>query len=137
MSQVRVLPPLLRKCLQKPRLARGFAFTAATKTRGGNESGNWGLDLSGRRHHTLSGFLLDRFALDTPKGRLICKLEILGGRTKQISPRDATVRKHFYSIDIDTGRSQGVEEALGRSRAWRPRMCGRLPKASSGAGVSG
>jgi hypothetical protein len=36
------------------------------------------------------------------------------GRPKQISPRDATISKHFYSIDIAAGRSQAVEEALGQ-----------------------
>jgi uncharacterized protein DUF4238 len=66
------------------------------------------------RQHTVSRFLLDRFARDTPKGRRFCQLEVPNGRPRQISPRIATIRKHFYSIDIDGGRDPIVEQTLGR-----------------------
>jgi hypothetical protein len=70
--------------------------------------------VSAVRHHTVARFLLDRFARDTDRCRRICQLEIPGEDPKQISPRDATISKHFYSIDIAEGRSQAVEEALGQ-----------------------
>jgi hypothetical protein len=69
--------------------------------------------MSAVRHHTVSRFLLGRFARETPHGARVCQLEIATGRPRQIGPRDATIRKHFYSIDIDAGRSPAVEEALG------------------------
>ena len=65
-----------------------------------------------KRHHTVSEFLLGRFAHDDGK---VCQLDIGTGANKRISPNDATVVKHFYSIDIDDGkRSPEVEDALGK-----------------------
>ena len=41
-------------------------------------------------------------------------LEKSTGRNTQVSPRDAAVRRHFYSVDVDDGRdSGGVETMLG------------------------
>ena len=54
-----------------------------------------------KRHHTVSEFLLGRFAHDDGK---VCQLDIGTGANKRISPNDATVVKHFYSIDIDDGK---------------------------------
>jgi hypothetical protein len=66
------------------------------------------------RHHTVSAFLLDKFSRDTDRGRRVAMLEKLSGRPIQVSPRDATVRKHFYSLDVDEGRrDDGIEVALG------------------------
>ena len=67
-----------------------------------------------KRHHTVSRFLLDRFARDTPQGRRVCQLEVATGQTAQVGPRSATVSKHFYSIDIAGERSPVVEETLGK-----------------------
>jgi HAMP domain-containing protein len=40
-------------------------------------------------------------------------LEKATGRPRHVSPRDATVRRHFYSIDVDEGRRDvAVEEVL-------------------------
>jgi hypothetical protein len=67
-----------------------------------------------RRHHTVSRFLIDRFAWDANGRRRLCQLEVASGRNAHVGPRDATVVNHFYSIDIDEGqRSAAVEEALG------------------------
>jgi hypothetical protein len=70
--------------------------------------------MSAVRHHTVARFLLDRFAVETSRGARVCQLEIATGRPRQIGPRDAAIRKHFYSIDIDQGRSPVVEETLGQ-----------------------
>ena len=67
-----------------------------------------------KRHHTVSRFLVDRFARDTPQGRRVCQLEITTGRTAQVGPRSVAVSKHFYSIDIAGERSPVVEETLGK-----------------------
>jgi Protein of unknown function (DUF4238) len=68
--------------------------------------------MPGARHHTVSAFLLDRFARDTKAGRRICMLEKASGKNTLASPRDAGVRKHFYSIDLDERRDPAVEVAL-------------------------
>jgi hypothetical protein len=68
-----------------------------------------------RRHHTVSRFLVDRFAWDANDRRRLCQLEVASGRNMHVGTRDATVVNHFYSIDIDNGeRSSAVEEALGQ-----------------------
>jgi hypothetical protein len=68
--------------------------------------------MAARRHHTVTRFLLDRFARDTDKGRLVCQLDKTLGATKQISPRDATIVKDFYSVETDDGLDPAVENAL-------------------------
>lgn len=65
------------------------------------------------RHHTVPSFLLTRFSRETEQGLRICQLDTASARPKQVSPRDASVRKHFYSLDIDGKRSPEVEDALG------------------------
>jgi Protein of unknown function (DUF4238) len=40
-------------------------------------------------------------------------LEKASGRPTQVSPRDATVQKHFYSLDTEEGRDPIVEHILG------------------------
>lgn len=70
--------------------------------------------MSAVRHHTVARFLLERFAVDRGKGVKVCQLDKTTGRPRQVSPRDATVEKHFYSIDIDGRRDPAVEEALGK-----------------------
>src|SRR5207245_1774871 len=76
--------------------------------------GHYPGSVSPARHHTVSRFLLGRFAQEGPSGRRVCQLEVGTGRPRQVSPRDATVAKHFYSIDIADGeRSTVVEEVLG------------------------
>jgi hypothetical protein len=66
------------------------------------------------RHHTVPRFLLSDFGDEGPKGRRVCQLDVTTGRPRQVSPRDAAVWKHFYSIDIDGGaRSGDVEEVIG------------------------
>lgn len=66
------------------------------------------------RHHTVPRFLLADFGEERSTGLRICQLDITTGQPRQVSPRDAGVRTHFYSIDIDDGaRSSVVEEALG------------------------
>jgi hypothetical protein len=69
--------------------------------------------MASARHHTVSAFLLDRFARETERGRRVCMLEKATGRPRQVSPRDAAVQKHFYSLDTDAGRDAGVESVLG------------------------
>jgi hypothetical protein len=69
--------------------------------------------MPGARHHTVSAFLLDRFGRDTDRGRKVCMLEKASGRPTQVSPRDATVQKHFYSLDTETGPDPIVEQLLG------------------------
>jgi hypothetical protein len=64
------------------------------------------------RHHTISTFLIDRFARTTGRGRLVCQLEKKTGANVWVSPRDATVRKHFYSIEVGGERLPDVENAL-------------------------
>jgi hypothetical protein len=67
------------------------------------------------RHHTVSAFLLERFARDTKRGRLLAMLEKATGKPTCVSPRDAAVRRHFYSIDVDDGqRDSGIEELLSK-----------------------
>jgi hypothetical protein len=67
------------------------------------------------RHHTVSAFLLDAFARDTKRGRLVAMLDKRSGTPKNVSPRDATIRRHFYSIDVDDGRRDpGIEELLSK-----------------------
>lgn len=67
------------------------------------------------RHHTVSAFLLERFARDTKRGRLVAMLDKATGKPRCVSPRDAAVRRHFYSIDVDDGqRDFGIEEALSK-----------------------
>jgi Protein of unknown function (DUF4238) len=65
------------------------------------------------RYHTVPAFLLDRFARETETGRRVCMLEKASGRPTQVSPRDATVQKHFYSLDTEEGRDPIVEHVLG------------------------
>jgi hypothetical protein len=65
------------------------------------------------RHHTVSAFLLERFARDTDRGRRVCMLAKASGQPTQVSPRDATVQKHFYSLDTEEGRDPIVEHILG------------------------
>ena len=70
--------------------------------------------MSSIRHHTVPRFLLGDFAVDGDKGSRVCQLDVGTGRPRQVSPRDAEVAKHFYSIDIDGGaRSTAVEETIG------------------------
>jgi hypothetical protein len=64
------------------------------------------------RQHTVSAFLLDRFASETKRGRRVAMLDKRSGTPKLVSPRDAAVRRHFYSIDVEGGRNPGVEEVL-------------------------
>ena len=66
------------------------------------------------RHHTGLAVPARTVRASDRAGRPDCQLETKGGRTTQVGPRDAAVRKHFYSIDIDGGRSGEVEEALGK-----------------------
>ena len=66
------------------------------------------------RHHTVSGFLIDRFARLSDKGRRVCQLDKTSGAATQISPRDATVVKHFYSLETGDGRDPSVEELLAK-----------------------
>jgi hypothetical protein len=80
-----------------------------------------------RRHHTVSAFLLDRFARDTTEGRRVCMLEKATGRPRQLSPRNATVRKHFYSLDVDDGRRDpAVEDVLAKIEAIAAPLVRRL-----------
>jgi hypothetical protein len=55
------------------------------------------------RQHTVSAFLLDAFARDTERGRLVAMLDKRSGTPKNVGPRGATIRRHFYSIDVDNG----------------------------------
>jgi hypothetical protein len=64
------------------------------------------------RHHTVSAFLLDRFARDTDRGRRVCMLDKKTGKPTAVSPRDAAVRRHFYSLDVDGRRDPAVEHVL-------------------------
>lgn len=65
------------------------------------------------RHHTVSAFLLENFSRDAANGRRVAMLAKATGRVIQVSPRDAAVRKHFYSLDVDEGRrDDAVEVAL-------------------------
>lgn len=86
-------------------------------------------DVPAARHHTISAFLLERFARDTKRGRAVAMLDKTTGKPTSVSPRDAAVRRHFYSIDVDDGqRDTGVEGAisqLNRILRLRPgsRMC--------------
>jgi hypothetical protein len=64
------------------------------------------------RHHTVSAFLLDRFARDTSTGRRVCMLDKQSGRPTSVSPRDATVRRHFYSLDVEDGRRDPAIEGV-------------------------
>jgi len=70
--------------------------------------------VSAVRHHTVPSFLLGRFARDTDRGRLVCQLETATGAAVQVSPRDVTVVKHFYSLDVDGALHPIVEKTLGR-----------------------
>ena len=66
--------------------------------------------MPGRRHHTVSFFLLNHFARQTDRGPRICQLDVDSGQPRQISPRDATVSKHFYSVlDDNQERTEFVE----------------------------
>ena len=66
------------------------------------------------RHHTVSCFFLERFARDTDRGLRVCQLEKTTGRPRQVGPRDGTVQRHSYSLDIDGRRDPAVEKALGK-----------------------
>jgi Protein of unknown function (DUF4238) len=69
--------------------------------------------MAAKRHHTVSAFLLERFVRDTSSGRRVSMLEKRTGRPTSVSPRDATVRKHFYSLDTDDGtRDAAIESVL-------------------------
>lgn len=68
--------------------------------------------MPGARHHTVSAFLLDRFTRETKSGRRVCMLDKTSGTPRAVSPRDATVRRHFYSIDRDERRDAAVEGVL-------------------------
>jgi hypothetical protein len=71
--------------------------------------------LAAVRHHIVSAFLLERFARDTKRGRLVAMLDKRTGKPTSVSPRDAAVRRHFYSIDVDDGRRDpGIEEVLSK-----------------------
>lgn len=70
--------------------------------------------MSAVRHHTVSSFLLGRFARETDRGSRVCQLEKATGSAIQVSPRDATVVKHFYSFDFDGTRHPLLEAALGK-----------------------
>src|SRR4051812_30024393 len=70
--------------------------------------------MAAKRHHTVSRFLLERFARVTDHGVRICQLEVGRGATRQVSPGDAAVRTHFYSIDVEGKRSPIVEDAVGK-----------------------
>jgi Protein of unknown function (DUF4238) len=66
-----------------------------------------------KRHHTVSYFLVSDFARDTPKGARVCQLEVASGGNRQISPKDAAVYKHFYTLVIEESkRSDVIERAL-------------------------
>lgn len=79
------------------------------------------------RHHTVSAFLLNGFARDTTEGRRVCMLEKATGQPRQVSPRDATVRKHFYSLDVDDGqRDAAVEDVLAKIEAIAAPLVRRL-----------
>jgi hypothetical protein len=82
--------------------------------------------VSSGRHHTVSRFLLDRFARVTDNGRLVCQLETASGATAQISPRDATIVKHFYSVDTDDGFDSAVEDAIARIESGAAPIIDRL-----------
>jgi hypothetical protein len=71
--------------------------------------------VAGVRHHVVSAFLLERFARDTQRGRLVAMLDKATGKPTCVSPRDAAVRRHFYSIDVDEAqRDPGIEEVLSK-----------------------
>src|SRR4051812_17316078 len=70
--------------------------------------------MSAVRHHTVASFLLGRFARDTASGRRVCQLDKATGAPVQVSPRDATVVKHFYSFEFDGVRHPLLEDALGK-----------------------
>lgn len=48
------------------------------------------------------------------------------GANRQVSPRDTTVRKHFYSIDVDEGRDPAVEAVLEKIETVAAPIIGRL-----------
>jgi uncharacterized protein DUF4238 len=70
--------------------------------------------VSAARHHTVASFLLSRFASKTTTGTRVCQLEKTTGAAFQVSPRDVTVLKHFYSFDIEGVRHPLLEKALAR-----------------------
>jgi len=70
--------------------------------------------MSAVRHHTVPSFLLGRFARETARGTRVCQLETASGTAVQVSPRDATVVKHFYSLDVDGTHYPLLEEALAK-----------------------
>jgi hypothetical protein len=84
--------------------------------------------MAGSRHHTVTRFLLDRFARETDKGRRICQLDNTTGATAQISPRDATIFKDFYSVETDDGLDSAVEEALAGMESTTAPLINRLTK---------
>jgi hypothetical protein len=59
-------------------------------------------------------------------------LEKSTGRNRQVSPRDATVRRHFYSVDVDDGGrdSGGVEAVLGTIESAAAPLIGRIEAGS-------
>jgi Protein of unknown function (DUF4238) len=82
--------------------------------------------MSAVRHHTVARFLLERFAVDRGRGPRVCQLDKRTGRPRQVGPRDATIEKHFYSIDIDGRRDPVVEETLGKIENVAAPLIGQL-----------